>query len=68
MSLKSFHLIFLLVSSLFSIFFSYWCYDKWSLHEDGQYLIYLAIGIMLCISILFYGKWFLKKITQLNAN
>ena len=67
MSLKSFHLIFLFISSLFSIFFSYWCYDKWSMNGDGQYLIYFIIGLFLCISILIYGKWFMKEITKLNA-
>ena len=67
MSLKSFHIIFILVSSLSSLIFSYWCYNQWSLYEDNQYLVYLSIGIILCISLLFYGKWFLKEIAEINA-
>ena len=67
MSLKSFHIIFLLISSLFSIFFSYWCYIKWSVNNEIQYLFYLIIGIILCVSILFYGKWFKKEISKLNV-
>ena len=67
MSLKSFHIIFILVSSLFSIIFSYWCYNQWSLYEDSQYLVYLSIGIVLCVSLLVYGRWFLKEITELNV-
>jgi len=67
MSLKSFHIIFILVSSLFSIIFSYWCYNQWSLYKDNQYLVYLSIGIVLCVSLLVYGKWFLKEITDLNV-
>ena len=67
MSLKSFHIIFILVSSLFSIFFSYWCYNQWSLSEDSQYLVYLSIGIVLCVSLLVYGRWFLKEIAELNV-
>ena len=67
MSLKSFHIIFILVSSLFSIIFSYWCYNQWSLYEDNQYLVYLSIGIVLCVSLLVYGRWFLKEIAELNV-
>ena len=67
MSLKSFHIIFILVSSLFSIIFSYWCYNQWSLYQDNQYLVYLSIGIVLCVSLLVYGRWFLKEITELNV-
>ena len=67
MSLKSFHIIFILVSSLFSIIFSYWCYNQWSLYQDNQYLVYLSIGIVLCVSLLVYGRWFLKEIAELNV-
>ena len=67
MSLKSFHIIFILVSSLFSIIFSCWCYNQWSLYEDNQYLVYLSIGIVLCVSLLVYGRWFLKEIAELNV-
>ena len=67
MSLKKFHIIFLIISSLFSMFFCYWCFREWGLSEDNQYLIYLSIGIILWLSLLIYGKWFLKEISSLNA-
>jgi len=68
MSLKSFHIIIILVSSLSSMLFSYWCYNQWSINEDNQYLVYLSIGIVLCLSLLVYGKWFIKEITEINAS
>ena len=68
MSLKSFHIIFLLISSLFSVIFSYWCYYQWSQYSENQYLVYLCIGIVLCVSLLVYGKWFIKEIAEINAN
>ena len=67
MSLKSFHIIFILVSSSLSICYSYYCYKQWVLYEDVQHIVYLSIGIVLTVSLLVYGKWFLKKISGINA-
>ena len=68
MSLKSFHIIFIFISSLFGIFFGYWCYKEWLLYNDTMYLIYSLVGITICISLGFYSKWFLKEISDFNAN
>ena len=68
MSLKSFHIIFVLICSLFAIFFGYWSYSEWVLSEDNIYLLYSLIGVLLCLGLFVYGKWFLKEITNLNAN
>lgn len=68
MSLKSFHIIFLLISSLFGIGFAYWCYREWVLYNETIYLFYSLIGIMLCIGLGIYSKWFLQEISELNAN
>ena len=67
MSLKSFHIIFILVSSSLSICYSYYYYKQWALYEDSQHIVYLSIGIVLTVSLLVYGKWFLKKIAGINA-
>ena len=68
MSLKSFHIIFIFISSLFAIFFGYWCYREWILYENNIYLVYLLISVILCISLFFYGKWFLKEISNINVS
>ena len=67
MSLKSFHIIFILISSLFAIFFGYWCYNEWSQIGGIQYIIYSLISVAFTIGLLKYGKWFLKEISELNA-
>ena len=67
MSLKSFHIIFILVSSSLSICYSVWCYKQWALYEDSQYIVYLSIGIVLTVSLIVYGKWFLKEISSIHA-
>ena len=68
MSLKSFHIIFILISSLFAIFFGFWYYREWILYENSVYLLYSLIGIILCICLFFYGKWFLKEISEINVS
>jgi hypothetical protein len=68
MSLRSFHIIFILIASLFAIFFGYWCYREWTLYENNIYLVYSLIGVILCICLFFYGKWFLKEISEINVN
>ena len=67
MSLKSFHIIFICISTLFSIFFGYWCYNEWSQIGGMQYLVYSSISVAFTITKLIYGKWFLKEISELNA-
>ena len=68
MSLKSFHIIFLIISSLFSVFFGYWSYSEWISSNDNMYLYYSLIGIVLCLGLFFYSKWFLKEISNINVN
>jgi len=68
MSLKSFHIIFIFISTLFALFFGYWCYKEWLLYQDNIYLFYSIITLILCGCLLLYGKWFLKEISGINAS
>jgi len=53
---------------LFAIFFGFWCYREWVLYENSIYILYSLIGVILCICLFFYGKWFLKEISEINVN
>jgi len=66
MSLKSFHIIFICISTLFSIFFGYWCYNEWSQFGKITYIIYASIAVLFTVGLLVYGKWFLKEIAGLT--
>jgi len=68
MSLKSFHIIFVCISTFFSIFFGLWSYNEWSQVGGMQYIVFATISVPLTIAMLIYGKWFLKEISELNAN
>ena len=67
MSLKSFHIVFIFISTLFSIFFGFWCYREWSLYKDFVYLVYAFVGLSLCVALFVYSKWFLKEVSELNV-
>ena len=68
MSLKSFHMLFIIISTMFSIVFSFLCYSKWTISHDSMYLGLFLLGIMLCGILLFYSKWFLREIEKINSN
>ena len=68
MSLKSFHIIFILISSLFAIFLAYWNYKNWIIYNDNIHLVYSLIGVILCICLFIYCKLFLNKISKINVS
>ena len=61
MSLKKFHILFILITSLFMIYFSYWSLDKWMNYSDTAYLFYFSIGVCSFIFLLYYSKKFISK-------
>jgi len=65
MSLKTFHIIFIIASSLFMIYFSFWSYTQWQYYHDQSYLSYLILSIVSFILLLFYSRVFIKKLKGL---
>ena len=61
MSLRMFHIIFVLVSSLLMIYIGTWAYMMWDYYADTAYLSYLCISVLSLIILLLYGQRFIKK-------
>jgi hypothetical protein len=61
MSLKSFHIIFVSISLLFAIYFSYWSYKHWMNFSDTSYLVYLFLSIISFLVLFVYSRIFIKK-------
>ena len=61
MSLKSFHVVFIIISSLFMVYFSYWSITNWMNYKDVNYMIYGVLSFVSFILLLFYSKKFVKK-------
>ena len=61
MSLKQFHIIFIVVSSLFMVYFAYWSINKWMEYADNAYMFYFILSALSFAGLIFYSRKFLKK-------
>jgi hypothetical protein len=65
MSLKSFHIIFILICSLFMIYFSYWAIISWFNYKDLSYLFYGFLSIVSFFLLIVYSNKFKNKYKEL---
>ncbi|MBI65485.1 MAG: hypothetical protein CMG64_04255 [Candidatus Marinimicrobia bacterium] len=61
MSLKKFHIIFIMISCLFMIYFSYWSINKWINYSDNSYLFYFVLSFFALLGLILYSKKFINK-------
>ena len=67
MSLRVFHIIFLIsVVSLF-LFLSYWNYENWNTFGQNSSLLYIGMSLIAGVIVTFYGIKFYKKTKELNG-
>jgi hypothetical protein len=66
MSLKAFHLFFIIVSTLLCLFFGAWGF--WSYRSFGHAIdLWMAIGALVGVLLLaFYFRWFLRKLKDVS--
>ncbi|MCH7924522.1 MAG: hypothetical protein IIC51_03200 [Planctomycetes bacterium] len=66
MSLKAFHIVFVLVSTLLAGGFGAWSIREF--RSDGS-ISTLVIGIsslFACVALIVYGRWFLRKLKGIS--
>ncbi len=61
MSLRTFHIVFVSVTSLLMIYILGWSYVMWDYYADTAYLTYLTFSIIGLLVLAFYGQRFIKK-------
>lgn len=66
MSLKAFHIVFVVLSTIFTLGFGVWSF--WSFSERGGTSLLLGgIGSIVGVGVLLvYGRWFLKKLENVS--
>lgn len=67
MSLKAFHIVFVIASILVCALFAGWGF--WGYFRDGQGPLYLVYGVLGCaavIALAWYGKYVLKKLKSIS--
>lgn len=66
MSLKAFHIVFIIVSTLLAFGLAAWACVSYS-HTSRLADLGLGIGSLLAgVALLFYGKYFLKKLKNIS--
>ena len=66
MSLKGFHIFFISISVLLSVFFAIWSLKEYTAESDSFYLMVFMLTLLFILSLVVYGRWFLKKIKRIN--
>ncbi len=61
MSLRTFHICFVSISSFLMIYIGSWAYYMWDYYADQAYLSYLVFSVFGLLSLVFYGKYFIKN-------
>jgi hypothetical protein len=67
MSLKALHVIFVSAALLLTAFFGVWAWREYVSPEGTQaHLVYGVLSIVAFGGLLFYGKYFLKKLRHIS--
>ena len=66
MSLKAFHVFFLIASLATTLFFGLWSLREWRENGEGLYLGFTVISFAVLLAIIPYGIWFLRKLKNVS--
>jgi uncharacterized membrane protein len=66
MSLKAFHIVFILISTAFTVYFGIWSLRDY-LHNGATSSLLMSIGALVAFCLLVvYFRWFLRKLKNAN--
>ena len=65
MSLRTFHICFVVISSLLMVYIGVWAYLMWDYYANQAYLSYVIMSAISLLVLLFYGKSFITKYKNL---
>lgn len=66
MSLKAFHIFFIVVSTIFSAWFGLWCLREYT-RTGGPGTLVLGVGAgVWSVALVFYGVWFVRKLKNVS--
>ncbi len=66
MSLKAFHLIFVTFSFLLTVGFGIWGVAQYVHGGPGADLVMGVISLVLAVGLIWYGKYFLRKLKHIS--
>lgn len=62
MSLKAFHLVFLVVSGLLCLGLGAWSYTEYRRTQSTEFVWGMIVSLAALVALLVYGRWFLRKL------
>ena len=66
MSLKAFHVFFVIVSTLCALGFGAWAVADWRRTGQGSELVLAVLGFAAAVALVWYGFWFLRKLKNVS--
>jgi hypothetical protein len=66
MSLKAFHVFFVIVSVLCALGFGAWAVGDYMRTGNGTVLVLGILGFIAAIALVWYGVWFLRKLKNVS--
>jgi len=62
MSLKAFHIVFILVSAMLCIGLGVWSLGEYRRTQSNEFIWGIVCSFVGLVCLLIYGKWFLRKL------
>jgi hypothetical protein len=66
MSLKAFHIFFVVVSTLCALGFGGWAVADYQRTGSGTVLLLGVLGFAAAVALVWYGLWFLRKLKNVS--
>jgi len=66
MSLKAFHIVFILVSGLLCLGLGAWSYGRYRQTHALEFAWGIAVSLAALVALIVYGKWFLRKLRNVS--
>jgi len=66
MSLKTFHVVFVLVSTILAVGFGLWAIRDYNASGEAASMVLGVLSLCGAVSLLVYGRWFLRKLKNVS--
>ena len=66
MSLKAFHVVFIIVSTILAVGFGIWAIRDYRARSESASLVVGAGSLLAALALVWYGRWFLRKLKRVG--
>lgn len=67
MSLKTFHIVFVIVSTILAVGFGLWAIGDYRRTTDTVSLVIGVLSLVGAVCLIVYGRWFLRKLRGVSG-